>query len=228
MRLARGSRVDVELLKKIGGILGKTYKVDPITESQARGRFAMICIKIDITKPLKSTLEVVDRSITVEWKNGNGFKYANSFTTSGAERHGNVDNGSNSVSDLPTFRVEFFGLAMGNSKENIRLVGSIVKKGALAIMSGQMGSKKAGGSRFAILNEDMEEVIAAVATQSTDGSQGKVSAKKVLAEFSNRTFVSIKQPNTTANKYLVNHNTDKGTKTKPFKENVTGIGVVFL
>ncbi|KAK4838149.1 hypothetical protein QYF36_011444 [Acer negundo] len=76
-------------------------------------------------------------------------------------------------------------------------------------MSGQMGSKKAGGSRFAILNEDMEEVIAAVATQSTDGSQGKVSAKKVLAEFSNRTFVSIKQPNTTANKYLVNHNTDK-------------------
>ena len=45
--------IDVELLRIIGGLLGTTYKVNPITESQARGRFARICVEIDITKPLK-------------------------------------------------------------------------------------------------------------------------------------------------------------------------------
>lgn len=50
-------------------MLGITYKVDPITESQARDHFARICVEIDITKPLKSSLDVDDRSIRVEYEN---------------------------------------------------------------------------------------------------------------------------------------------------------------
>ncbi|KAK2638984.1 hypothetical protein Ddye_026779 [Dipteronia dyeriana] len=61
--------IDVDLVRSMSGMLCNTYKVDPITESQARGRFAWICVEIDITKPLKSSPDVDDRSIRVEKEN---------------------------------------------------------------------------------------------------------------------------------------------------------------
>ncbi|KAK2661997.1 hypothetical protein Ddye_000571 [Dipteronia dyeriana] len=61
--------IDVDLLWNIGGMLGNTYKVDPITESQARGRVLSICINLDITKPLTGLLSVDDRTIKVEYEN---------------------------------------------------------------------------------------------------------------------------------------------------------------
>ena len=61
--------IDVNLLWKIGGLLGTTFKVDPITESQARGRYARICVEIDTTKPLKSCIFVEDRAVKVEYEN---------------------------------------------------------------------------------------------------------------------------------------------------------------
>ena len=41
--------IDIELLRMIGGMLSTIYKVDPITESRARWRFARICVELDIT-----------------------------------------------------------------------------------------------------------------------------------------------------------------------------------
>ncbi|KAK3219609.1 hypothetical protein Dsin_013579 [Dipteronia sinensis] len=52
--------IDVDLLWNIGGMLRTTYKVDHVTEAQARGRFARIYVELDITKPLKGTLSVDD------------------------------------------------------------------------------------------------------------------------------------------------------------------------
>ncbi|KAK3205475.1 hypothetical protein Dsin_019521 [Dipteronia sinensis] len=49
-------------------LLSTTYKVDPITESQARGRFDRIYVELDITKPLKSSLDINDRVIRVEYE----------------------------------------------------------------------------------------------------------------------------------------------------------------
>ncbi|KAK0603978.1 hypothetical protein LWI29_010831 [Acer saccharum] len=57
-----------DLLWSIGGMLGRMCKVDPITENQARGRFARICVEIDITKPLLGSLSIEDRSIRVEYE----------------------------------------------------------------------------------------------------------------------------------------------------------------
>ncbi|KAK2659814.1 hypothetical protein Ddye_006347 [Dipteronia dyeriana] len=57
-----------DLFWSISGMLGKMCKVDPITENQARGRFARICVEIDITKPLLGSLSVDDRSIRVEYE----------------------------------------------------------------------------------------------------------------------------------------------------------------
>ncbi|KAK0586904.1 hypothetical protein LWI29_014182 [Acer saccharum] len=57
-----------ELLWNIGGMLERMCKVDPITEMQARGRFARICVEIDITKPLVGALNIDDRIISVEYE----------------------------------------------------------------------------------------------------------------------------------------------------------------
>ena len=44
-------------------------KVDLVTLNQARGRFARICVEIDISKPLVATLNVEERSIKMEYEN---------------------------------------------------------------------------------------------------------------------------------------------------------------
>ena len=49
-------------------MLGRMCKVDPITKTQARGRFTRISVAIDITKPLVGSLSINDRSIKVEYE----------------------------------------------------------------------------------------------------------------------------------------------------------------
>ncbi|KAK3184665.1 hypothetical protein Dsin_031951 [Dipteronia sinensis] len=60
--------LDSDLLWSIGGMLGRMCKVDPVNENQARGRFARICVEIDISKPLIGTVNIEDRSIRVEYE----------------------------------------------------------------------------------------------------------------------------------------------------------------
>ncbi|KAL6125131.1 hypothetical protein ACLB2K_073191 [Fragaria x ananassa] len=43
---------------KIGKILGDVVKVDPLTIGQSRGKFARVCIEIDLSKPLRPVVEV--------------------------------------------------------------------------------------------------------------------------------------------------------------------------
>ncbi|KAK3185134.1 hypothetical protein Dsin_032420 [Dipteronia sinensis] len=61
--------MDYDLLWNIGGMLGKICKVDPITVNQARGRFARICVEVDISKLLLGTLYIENRTIRVEYEN---------------------------------------------------------------------------------------------------------------------------------------------------------------
>ncbi|KAL5834734.1 hypothetical protein ACOSQ4_014231 [Xanthoceras sorbifolium] len=61
--------IDGELLWNIGGMLGITLKVDLVTEAQSRGRFARICIEINISEPLKSSLLIEDRAVKIEYEN---------------------------------------------------------------------------------------------------------------------------------------------------------------
>ncbi|KAK3185205.1 hypothetical protein Dsin_032491 [Dipteronia sinensis] len=83
--------IDVDLLRYIGGMLNTTFKVDIITETQARGRFTRICIEIDITKPLKSSLVVEDRVVKVEYGSMGliCFKYGRVGHNKEAWYHGN-------------------------------------------------------------------------------------------------------------------------------------------
>ncbi|KAL5803163.1 hypothetical protein ACOSQ4_031468 [Xanthoceras sorbifolium] len=61
--------MDLGLLWKIGRMLGSTCKVDPITESQARGRFARLCVEIDISNPLLTYVRVDGKRVRVEYEN---------------------------------------------------------------------------------------------------------------------------------------------------------------
>ncbi|KAL5797474.1 hypothetical protein ACOSQ2_002294 [Xanthoceras sorbifolium] len=61
--------VDARFLWKLGDILGKTCRVDQITEAQSRGRYARLCIEIDISKPLRSSMKVDGKIIRIEYEN---------------------------------------------------------------------------------------------------------------------------------------------------------------
>ncbi|KAL5777519.1 hypothetical protein ACOSP7_010445 [Xanthoceras sorbifolium] len=60
--------IDVDVLRNIGSILGNVCKVDSFTKAQSRGRFARICVELDITMPLKSSLTADKRTIKVEYE----------------------------------------------------------------------------------------------------------------------------------------------------------------
>ena len=43
---------EVEVLKQIGEAIGRVLRIDSQTTMEARGRYARLCIQLDITKPL--------------------------------------------------------------------------------------------------------------------------------------------------------------------------------
>ncbi|KAL0015575.1 hypothetical protein SO802_002644 [Lithocarpus litseifolius] len=47
---------DAELLKEIGESIGKVLRIDSHTAMEARGKYARICIQIDVNKPLVNTI----------------------------------------------------------------------------------------------------------------------------------------------------------------------------
>ncbi|CAL2271910.1 unnamed protein product [Prunus armeniaca] len=49
---------DVWALKRIGNLLGKLLKIDTLTTSQNRGKFARLCMEIDLTKPLEAFVQI--------------------------------------------------------------------------------------------------------------------------------------------------------------------------
>ncbi|KAJ6684536.1 hypothetical protein OIU79_014813 [Salix purpurea] len=57
-----------DVLEKIGNLIGLTVKVDPCTMSQSRGKFARICVELDIFKPLTLFIEVEGRTYGVVYK----------------------------------------------------------------------------------------------------------------------------------------------------------------
>ena len=60
--------MDSGLLWKSGGMLGTMCKVDPIIKTQARGRYARICVEVDISKPLLGFVTIDDRTIRLEYE----------------------------------------------------------------------------------------------------------------------------------------------------------------
>ncbi|KAI4324078.1 hypothetical protein L6164_023642 [Bauhinia variegata] len=56
------------LLKVLGNCIGQVLKVEHKTIAKARGQFARFCVKVDLTKPLVSQLDIDGRMIDIEYK----------------------------------------------------------------------------------------------------------------------------------------------------------------
>ncbi|GAU17846.1 hypothetical protein TSUD_329720 [Trifolium subterraneum] len=52
---------DTKMLHFIGNRIGRTVKVDRTTQSQARGKYARLCVEVDLTKPLLAMFQIKDR-----------------------------------------------------------------------------------------------------------------------------------------------------------------------
>ncbi|CAL9001793.1 unnamed protein product [Prunus brigantina] len=57
-----------DVMGKIGNLIGHIGKVDALIMSQARGKFARICVELDLSKPLVPFIEVEGRSYGVVYE----------------------------------------------------------------------------------------------------------------------------------------------------------------
>ncbi|XP_021828929.1 uncharacterized protein LOC110769292 [Prunus avium] len=49
---------DVWALKRIGNLLGKLLKIDALTTAHNMGKFARLCVELDLTKPLEAFIQI--------------------------------------------------------------------------------------------------------------------------------------------------------------------------
>jgi hypothetical protein len=59
---------DKSILSIIGNRIGRTVKVDRNTLLQERGKYARLCVEVDLTKPLLAMFSIKDRSYKVEYE----------------------------------------------------------------------------------------------------------------------------------------------------------------
>jgi hypothetical protein len=59
---------DSQILSFIGNNVGKTVKVDKNTLTQERGKYARLCVQVDLTKPLLAMFTLKGRKYTIEYE----------------------------------------------------------------------------------------------------------------------------------------------------------------
>jgi hypothetical protein len=59
---------DSQILSFIGNNVGKTVKVDKNTLAQERGKYARLCVQVDLTKPLLAMFTLKGRKYTIEYE----------------------------------------------------------------------------------------------------------------------------------------------------------------
>lgn len=59
---------DVWALKRIGNLLRKLLKIDALTTSQNKGKFARLCVELDLTKPLDAFVQINQTWYNVEYE----------------------------------------------------------------------------------------------------------------------------------------------------------------
>lgn len=59
---------DAEVLKQIGESIGKVLRIDSHTAMEARGKYARLCIQVDVNKPLVNTICIghFEQAVTYE------------------------------------------------------------------------------------------------------------------------------------------------------------------
>lgn len=94
-----------------------------------------------------------------------------------------------------------------------------------SILKDKGSSMNREGSRFAILSEEMDEVVELNRSLNRAGNQNKTSRTKVLAEISNLGDTSTNNISSSRSRYLTDSNIASTSFNKPFKENNTRVWV---
>ncbi|CAN1193375.1 hypothetical protein LINPERHAP2_LOCUS42010 [Linum perenne] len=55
-------------VNRIGNYIGRTVRMDLATEEGARGRYARLCVEVDLTKPLLGKYLIEDRELLIEYE----------------------------------------------------------------------------------------------------------------------------------------------------------------
>lgn len=59
---------DVEVLQIFGNAIGRVLRIDTNTANESRGRFARLCIQVDIEKPLITALLIGGREQRISYE----------------------------------------------------------------------------------------------------------------------------------------------------------------
>lgn len=59
---------DSRILEHIGNRIGRTMKVDKNTLFTTRGKYAKLCVEVDLTKPLLALIDVKDKHYRIEYE----------------------------------------------------------------------------------------------------------------------------------------------------------------
>ncbi|KAL5760949.1 hypothetical protein ACOSQ2_019787 [Xanthoceras sorbifolium] len=158
--------VDAGFLWKLGGILGKTCRVDQITEAQSRGRYARLCIEIDISKPLRSYMKVDGKIIRIEYENLSMvcFICGKVGHVQGNCKEGDMDQGTPIEKVVKNAELVDSATPYGPSRPPVEEMSGTSKATETGIkqrpiVSKPISSKPVGGkgSRFDVLSEQMVE-----------------------------------------------------------------------
>ncbi|KAM2870174.1 hypothetical protein FF1_017991 [Malus domestica] len=140
--------LDVWALKRIGSFLGKALKIDALTLARARGKFARICIELDLTKPLEAYVQLNGAWFNLEYEGLPDICFK-------CEVYGHR---RVVVLSLLRWLVMFLVIVDGSVKESVLGPWMIVQtKRRGKKMSGEVASgsnKGATGSRFSVLSKE--------------------------------------------------------------------------
>lgn len=59
---------DLEFLRTMGNLIGKNLKVDLTTSMQTRGKFAKLCVQVDLDKPLMAQYRLKGHPMKIEYE----------------------------------------------------------------------------------------------------------------------------------------------------------------
>ncbi|XVF24392.1 hypothetical protein REPUB_Repub13aG0124000 [Reevesia pubescens] len=164
---------DGDILKKMGNILGQTLMIDKNTLVASRGRYARMCVEIDLTKPLIPRIYIGGRWQRVEYK-GLGMLCFQCGKFGHAKEQCDVLQNDNTV--LPNEKVDKqpkdthfhnndgtdskYGPWMIATKRVRKPRQEVAPKQMAQTMTqgGNLPENNVGGSRFAVLTEDQENM----------------------------------------------------------------------
>ncbi|KAM1974363.1 hypothetical protein ACFX15_039269 [Malus domestica] len=150
---------NVWAMRKIGSVLGKLLKIDVNTNSQYRGKFARICVEIDVTKPLEAFIQINDRWYNLEYEGMPKICF-------GCGRYGHKRESCPWSVDPMAEKVDG-----GENESNMMNMDEPIVKAA---------QSSDDGSRFSVLNGEDKSLNEGNVGSGTDGEKGEGSIERKI------------------------------------------------